>query len=318
MARARNIKPGFFRNADLVELPFHTRLIFIGLWTLSDREGRLEDRPKQIKMEVMPADNVDCNASLDELQSIGVIERYEVDGKRYIQIINFGKHQNPHRDEKPSTIPKKGAGTVAASSEHHASTVQAPCKHSADTVGIGLIPEFLIPDSLNSEFLIPDSGFPDVPPASACEDSPSGSQNSDPVQAIAESLPDEKSAGEVTRKTLIAKYGVTGQVADDFIRTRKAKRAPLTDTAMKRIVSEAEAAGISVGEALEVCTENGWQGFKADWYANLRRPKAGSHAKGVVETQDQRQQRHRDLAEGAAQILGFSTAKPVSGEVFDA
>ena len=41
MARARNIKPGFFRNADLAELTFEARLLFIGLWTLADSEGRL-------------------------------------------------------------------------------------------------------------------------------------------------------------------------------------------------------------------------------------------------------------------------------------
>ena len=46
MARARNIKPGFFRNADLVEMPIEARLLFIGLWTLADRSGRLEDRPR--------------------------------------------------------------------------------------------------------------------------------------------------------------------------------------------------------------------------------------------------------------------------------
>ena len=56
MARARNIKPGFFRNSDLVELPMDARLLFIGLWTLADRMGRLEDRPKQIKMEIFPAE----------------------------------------------------------------------------------------------------------------------------------------------------------------------------------------------------------------------------------------------------------------------
>ena len=64
MARARNIKPSFFTNEDLVELPFEDRLLFIGLWTLADREGRLEDRPKRIKMAVFPADNVDVDASL--------------------------------------------------------------------------------------------------------------------------------------------------------------------------------------------------------------------------------------------------------------
>ena len=55
MARARNIKPGFFLNEELVELPFSTRLLFIGLWTLADRDGRMEDKPKRIKMSLFPA-----------------------------------------------------------------------------------------------------------------------------------------------------------------------------------------------------------------------------------------------------------------------
>jgi hypothetical protein len=69
MARARNIKPSFFTNEELVELPFSTRLLFIGLWTLADREGRLEDRPKRIKMAIFPADNIDVDAALGELES---------------------------------------------------------------------------------------------------------------------------------------------------------------------------------------------------------------------------------------------------------
>ena len=104
MARARNIKPGFFRNADLVELSFEARLLFVGLWTLADRSGRLEDRPKQIKMEIFPADSVDCNALLDDIAATGMLTRYTVDGKRYLQVVNFIKHQNPHRDEKASKL----------------------------------------------------------------------------------------------------------------------------------------------------------------------------------------------------------------------
>lgn len=127
MARARNIKPGFFRNADLVELPFEARLLFIGLWTLADREGRLDDRPKQIKMEIFPADSVDVDDLLTALHDSDFIERYEVNNIKYIQILKFSKHQNPHRDEKASSIP-------------------APCLHSANTVAIGLIPDSLIPE----------------------------------------------------------------------------------------------------------------------------------------------------------------------------
>jgi len=109
MARARNIKPGFFKNEQLVELSFATRLLFIGLWTLADREGRLEDRPKRIKMEVFPGDSVDVDKALDELDADGFIQRYEVGGELYIQILSFGKHQNPHHREPPSTIPAPGS-----------------------------------------------------------------------------------------------------------------------------------------------------------------------------------------------------------------
>jgi len=106
MARARNIKPGFFRNADLVELPVETRMLFIGLWTLADREGRLADRPKQIRMEIYPADSFDVDTMLQSLHDTGFILRYEVNGIRYIQVNNFHKHQNPHHRELPSTCPQ--------------------------------------------------------------------------------------------------------------------------------------------------------------------------------------------------------------------
>lgn len=105
MARARNIKPGFFTNELLVELSFEYRLLFIGLWTLADKDGRLEDRPKRIKMNVFPADNVDVDAGLSDLQRQGFLTRYVVDGVACIQIINWDKHQSPHHTEKASVLP---------------------------------------------------------------------------------------------------------------------------------------------------------------------------------------------------------------------
>lgn len=107
MARARNIKPGFFRNADLVELPAETRLLFIGLWTLADREGRIEDRPKQIKMELFPADSFDVGSMLDQLKLAGFVDRYEVDSIKVLEVVNFIKHQDPHYKEKASELPPR-------------------------------------------------------------------------------------------------------------------------------------------------------------------------------------------------------------------
>lgn len=105
MARARNIKPGFFKNDVLVEMSFSTRLLFIGLWCIADREGRFEDRPKKIKMELFPMDDVDVDAAIGELATGGFLVRYEVAGKRYVQIYNFAKHQVPHHKEVASEIP---------------------------------------------------------------------------------------------------------------------------------------------------------------------------------------------------------------------
>ncbi len=135
MARSRNIKPGFFRNEVLVGLPYEFRLLFIGLWTIADREGRFEDRPVKIKMELFPADNVDVDAGLQALHDHGFITRYSVDAERYCQVLAWCKHQNPHVKEAPSTIP--------APDKHDASPVQAP----EIPERAGLIPSSLIPSS---------------------------------------------------------------------------------------------------------------------------------------------------------------------------
>jgi hypothetical protein len=105
MARARNIKPSTFTNDVLAECPALARLLFIGLWTIADREGRLEDRPKKIRAEVLPYDDCDPDSLLQALADKGFIARYQHGGNQYIQIVNFKKHQNPHQKEQASTIP---------------------------------------------------------------------------------------------------------------------------------------------------------------------------------------------------------------------
>lgn len=93
MARIRTIKPGFFKNEALAEVPMSARLLFIGLWCLADKDGRLEDRPKRIKAELFPYDSIEIDQQLSRLQSAGFIMRYEVGDLKVIQIINFSKHQ---------------------------------------------------------------------------------------------------------------------------------------------------------------------------------------------------------------------------------
>jgi hypothetical protein len=140
MARSRNIKPGFFTNDELAELPALTRLLFIALWTLVDREGRIEDRPKKIKAEALPYDDGDADQMLQALAEAGFITRYVSGGTKCIQVNNWKKHQNPHVKEQPSELPEPEV--------HEASTVHTPDKQQPSTEVAGLIPSLLIPDSL--------------------------------------------------------------------------------------------------------------------------------------------------------------------------
>jgi hypothetical protein len=136
MARARNIKPGFFKNEVLgVADPFYS-LLFEGLWVLADRAGRLEDRPLRIKGEVFPyRDGLDIESMLVWLQENGFIRRYSVDGKGYILVLEFVKHQNPHKNEVESILPPPDE--------------------------IGTASELIGPTRADCGFLIPDSLIPE-------------------------------------------------------------------------------------------------------------------------------------------------------------
>jgi hypothetical protein len=107
MARIRTVKPDFFLDSDLCELsPLH-RLFFQGLWCHADREGRLEDKPRELKVRILPYDACEPEAMLSDLAARGFIERYSAKGIRVIQICNFLKHQRPHHAEPPSILPSR-------------------------------------------------------------------------------------------------------------------------------------------------------------------------------------------------------------------
>lgn len=101
MSRIRSIKPEFFLDDEIAELDPLDRLLYIGLWTQADREGRLADRPKKLKAALLPFDSRDVDKALARLAEAGFIVRY--DG--FIECINFTKHQCPNVREPASTIP---------------------------------------------------------------------------------------------------------------------------------------------------------------------------------------------------------------------
>lgn len=128
MARIRSLKPQFFKNEDLCALsPWH-RLCFQGLWCHADREGRLEDRPRRLKVEIFPYDDVDMDDLLCGLTDAGFIARYVVNGIKTIWIPTFAQHQVPKKDEHESNLPAYNG--LDGPQLHRISTAVVPQRNS--------------------------------------------------------------------------------------------------------------------------------------------------------------------------------------------
>ena len=106
--RARNIKPGFFKNEHLAECDPLVRLLFVGLWCMSFKEGIVEYRPRKIRAEIFPYENGSCNIEkfLDQLRELKLITflSHKETGHIIILINKFLKHQKPHKNEKSCGI----------------------------------------------------------------------------------------------------------------------------------------------------------------------------------------------------------------------
>ena len=113
-----------------------------------------------------------------------------------------------------------------------------------------------------------------VPPRK--EVPPTPERASDPPRNVVPPTPERGSAKpsinrQLNRHLTVSKPpGVPDRVWDDFQEIRKAKRSPLTATALDGIEREASKAGLSMAEALAVCCERGWQSFRAEWHQQPR------------------------------------------------
>ncbi len=128
MARIRSLKPSFFTDSELAALPALHRIAFQGLWCHADKAGRLDDKPRELKVKVLPFDDCDFDAILDDLSKpkdggAGFIVRYQVGAKRYIAVSKW-EHQHPHHKEPDSLIP--GPDHESALVRHWAEPVPAP------------------------------------------------------------------------------------------------------------------------------------------------------------------------------------------------
>ena len=139
MPKIRGIHPGYWTDEDIVELSIPARLLFIGLWTYACDNGHLDDKPKQIRMRLFPADDVNVDKMLDELVTQGRITRES----GTITIHKFAHHQKPHTRwwstcDLPLCVPPEGAGQRG---KKPSETPSQPSPHGGATVVHGGSPD---------------------------------------------------------------------------------------------------------------------------------------------------------------------------------
>ena len=235
MARARNIKPQFFTNDELSELPPLARLLFIGLWTIADFKGCFEYKPKRLKVQLLPYDECDIEQLVSALDKSRFISIYSVQGQTFGKVLNFNKHQNPHKNEK-----EKGSD----------------------------IPDIYLNDAENVMF---SDNLEDI----EINHDQNGSDPADSLNLIPDSCsPITDTPVSVSPKFVfkseLKKLGVSEEQASEFMQVRKAKKAVNTKNAFEMLIAESQKAKLSLDQAIDYCLkrQNPWGAFKAAWYVN--------------------------------------------------
>lgn len=118
MARIRTLKPTVWESEQLGEVSVEARLLFIGLITQADDEGRMKGSPKLVKSWVFPYDDFtsgDIAEWLRELSGEGLIHWFEVGGKQFIELPTWHKHQRvSHAAESQLPSHKEADSEVLA------------------------------------------------------------------------------------------------------------------------------------------------------------------------------------------------------------
>jgi hypothetical protein len=108
MARKRMIEPELWTDEQVSNLSRDARLLFIGLISNADDEGRLKGTPRYLKAVIFPYDDIGASlidSWLNEVISQNLVIRYNVNGDEYLVLPSFLKHQTINRPS-PSRLPE--------------------------------------------------------------------------------------------------------------------------------------------------------------------------------------------------------------------
>lgn len=143
MARIRSVHPGLWTDEAFVSVSPLARLLFIGIWNECDDKGAFEWKPIQLKMRLLPVDNVEVWELLSELEGAGLIQSYIVEPNKYGAVRNFGNWQRPKKPNSVHPMPhdlRTYAGPKVSSSPPRVSDDDSSSEPDTDELAGGSPP----------------------------------------------------------------------------------------------------------------------------------------------------------------------------------
>lgn len=143
MPRIRSIKPEIFASPQVMNLSRDSRLLFIGLITQADDDGRGVADPRKLKAAIFGGDDDISSARvlklLAEIESQGLCITYDGNGHgRLYSLPTFREHQyvsHPRDSRYPAPPSRNGTGETQEA--HHNVPVGSDLKDRKDLKGSG-------------------------------------------------------------------------------------------------------------------------------------------------------------------------------------
>ena len=138
--RIRSVKPELRTSERVASWPIPLRYFWVLLWGYVDDYGRGRDNARLIRADAFPLDDDVTVATIEEWVEIlvaeRVVDRYEVDGTRYLFITNWAEHQRVDRPTKQRIPCPHGLLDGSCADGHKVSDegVPAPSGNPRDTL----------------------------------------------------------------------------------------------------------------------------------------------------------------------------------------
>jgi len=131
MPRRRMIDPQIWRNEKIGSLPAAGRLLFIGIFSQADDDGRLKGSPRFLMANIFPYDKDKTEEEIrhlrDQCVGLGLIRLYTNGKEEYLDIPGWQEHQQIRKDRySPSTLPSFEESTSWQPDDSHPTTNGQP------------------------------------------------------------------------------------------------------------------------------------------------------------------------------------------------